>query len=115
MKLQTIKKNLDFRKIYQKKRSVSDSLLVCYSAPQSMEWPRVGVSVSKKVGGAVVRNRIKRQIKEILRKNSDALGSGYDIIFVVRVRCSGASFGEIQSSCLKLLKKAIRKGNVKSS
>ena len=106
MKLPTIKKNHEFRTIYSKGQSIADKNLVLYSRAKHSDSPRFGISVSSKVGGAVVRNRIKRQIKEILRINIDSISDEYDIIFVIRVKCRQADFSDIERSVLKLLKRA---------
>lgn len=103
--METIKKNKDFRKIYSSGKSIADSNLVLYFRPSAEQKNRFGISISKKVGGSVVRNKIKRQIKEILRLNNDAFIDGYDIIFVVRVRCNQADYQMIKNSVYYLLKK----------
>ncbi len=102
----SIKKNTDFRRIYATAKSYANSDLVLYFMPNGTAGTRFGVSVSSKVGNAVVRNKIKRQIKEILRGNLDIIRKGYDIIFIVRIRCKSASFAQITSSLMHLLKKA---------
>jgi ribonuclease P protein component len=106
---ESIKKNTEFRTIYGHKRSIADRNLVLYCWPKRMPNPRLGISISKKVGKAVLRNRIKRQIKEIMHCNQQACDCPYDIIFVVRAACAEASFSEIEASCLKLIKQAVKK------
>ena len=106
MKLPTIKKNYEFRSIYSKKKSLADKNLVLYFYKKRLDFSRFGISISSKVGKAVIRNKIKRQIKEILLNNIDSISNEYDIIFVIRVKCNQASFSEIEKSVQKLLKKA---------
>jgi len=107
MQLNFIKNNREFRYIYNKGVSLANRNVVCYKHPKREEKPRFGVSISGKVGIAVVRNRIKRQIKEILREflKQGILSDEYDIIFIVRVRCADADFESIRKSVYDILKK----------
>lgn len=102
----SIKKNMDFRRIYATAKSYANTELVLYCRPNDGSSTRFGISISAKVGNAVMRNKIKRQIKEILRANLDIIKQGYDIIFIVRIRCNTASFTQITGSVMHLLKKA---------
>lgn len=103
--IETIKKNREFRSLYNSGKSIADSNLVLYYR-RSTSSKRFGITISSKVGNSVVRNKIKRQIKEILRINHGTISDGYDIIFVVRVRCKNADFGKIKESVFHLLRKA---------
>ncbi len=107
MHLNFIKNNREFRYIYNNGISLANRNLVCYKYPRREEKPRFGVSVSGKVGIAVVRNKIKRQLKEILAEfiKSGILSDEYDIIFIVRVRCAGEDFGSIRKSAYDILRK----------
>jgi ribonuclease P protein component len=60
----SIKKNKDFRRIYAKAKSYANSDLVVYFLPNGTDMTRFGISISSKIGNAVARNKIKRQIKE---------------------------------------------------
>jgi ribonuclease P protein component len=75
-----------------------------YYLKNGLEHNRVGYSVSKKVGNAVVRNRSKRLIKEAFRLNSDQIKEGYDIVFISRVRMNSASYKDVERSMKKLLR-----------
>ena len=103
--METIKKNSSFRRIYQTTSSLADQNLVIY-AKKTGEPTCFGISISSKVGNAVTRNRIKRQIKEILRLNESAIQDGYAIIFVVRVRCRDKNCKIIARSLYHLLRKS---------
>ncbi len=70
-----------------------------------MGYTRLGVSVSKKVGKSVVRNRIKRQIKEIIRLNYDFIRDGWDIVFVVRPLSVDLQYGKMKREIKNLLKR----------
>ena len=69
--------------------------------PQS----RFGSSVKKAVGNAVVRNRIRRRIREIVRRNSSEIPSGWDVVIHPRSTVASANFAELQAELLALLRK----------
>jgi len=103
-----LKKNAEFRAVYKRGKSFSNNLLVLYVYMNKKNVNRLGVSVSKKVGKSVVRNRIKRLIKESFRLNSNYIkvGSGYDLVFIARKSSNGKSYVEINNSVKNLIKKA---------
>jgi ribonuclease P protein component len=72
--------------------------------PNGLETSRYGLSVSKRVGKAVVRNRVKRRLREAVRQIS--IKTGWDIIFIARNEASGAEFTDITGSIRRLLSKA---------
>jgi ribonuclease P protein component len=93
-----------FTLVYKNGCSQADRLLVLKALPNQLKFSRYGISVSKHVGKAVVRNRLKRQIREILR--SEPLGSGWDIVVIVRNPAAGSDFQAIQKSLDVLLSRA---------
>jgi len=104
-KIERIKKNAHFRLIYKKGKSISDSNLVMYCVKNGKDYNRIGVSVSKKVGKSVVRNRYKRLIKESFRKNKSIFKQGYDIIFIARVGILKCKYRDVEKSVIGLMKK----------
>lgn len=99
-----LKKSSEFSRIYKRGKSFADKYLVVYFLPNKIEETRLGISVSKKVGNAVTRNRIKRLIKEAFRHNVN-LEKNYDIIIIARVRSNTASYDRIEKSVNFLLNK----------
>ena len=79
-----VKRNEDFQKIIQARKSVACKEFVLYSLKNECEHMRIGFSVSKKLGNAVTRNRIKRQVREMAREVFDS-NKSYDYILIVRV------------------------------
>ena len=67
---------------------------------------RVGVTVGKKLGHAVVRNRVRRRLREVYRLNEDRFLPGWDIVVVARSRCISANFGKLTQAYLSLAEKA---------
>mgnify|MGYP003375797818 CR=1 FL=1 len=95
----TVKENNEFRRIYRKGRSAVSPYFVVYRRGHS----RLGVSVSTKLGCAVVRNRVRRRIREIYRLNKAKMLPGYDLIVVARVRAVETDYQKLDRTYLRLL------------
>ncbi|MBO4897957.1 MAG: ribonuclease P protein component [Clostridia bacterium] len=94
-KTEAIKLNREFRSLYYRGGSMASRSLVIYYRKNKRSINRLGLTVSKKIGKAVVRNHIKRLIKENYRLREDNIKTGYDIIFVARRACPSKTFHEI--------------------
>ena len=81
-----VKENYEFRRIYAKGRSGVSPYLVVYVRPNRRGRNRLGVTVSTKLGHAVVRNRVRRQLREMYRLHLPEMKKGYDVILVGRVK-----------------------------
>ena len=95
MKIVSIKENSDFKRLYYRGKSVVRKTVAVYFKKNKFYYNRLGITVSPKVGNAVLRNRIKRVIKENYRL-LEGLSLGYDIVIVSRKRAAAASFYEIK-------------------
>jgi ribonuclease P protein component len=104
-KSERIKKNSQFRFIYSRGKSYSNDKLVLYIFKNRKSINRIGLSVSKKVGKSVVRNRIKRLIREGYRLNKNMYKKGFDLIFIARAGAKNAKFTDIERSVIYLMKK----------
>lgn len=80
----SLKKNSEFKKVYRNGKSAANRYLVLYKVPNGGLERRFGFSISKKVGKAVCRNRLRRILKEICRLNLARFPDGHDFIFIVR-------------------------------
>lgn len=95
-----------FNHVYKKGKSVVNRQVVMYYCKNNLDYNQIGFSVSKKVGKAVVRNRVKRLLKESFRLNEDKILTGYDIVFVARVRLKDADFKEVEKAVLHSFKRS---------
>jgi len=95
-----------FQGVYGSGRSYVGSYLVLYVKENRLDHTRIGFTVSKKIGKAVVRNRIKRKLREVCRLNLDRFAKGYDIIFVARRKIKGISYRLVEQEIEKLCGKA---------
>lgn len=105
-KIGRLKKNYEFKYVYNKGKVYPNNLLVLYIVGNRSDFNRMGVSVSKKVGKSVVRNKVRRRIKECYRLNCDKIKSGYNIIFIARVNAKEASYKEIEKSMMSLFRRS---------
>lgn len=81
-------------------------LVVLCVAPNALESSRFGFSVSKRVGGAVVRNRVRRRLREIVRLRLPAIASGWDVVLIARPPIAQAEFRQIEAAVERLLQQA---------
>ena len=100
-----LKLNHIFRRLYASSGH-ANSCIVLYARPNRTGGNRVGVTVSKKLGCAVVRNRVRRRLREVYRLNEQLFKPGYDIVVVARHRCIDADFRKLTKGYLSLAEKA---------
>ena len=100
----SLKLNHIFRRLCHTS-GVADGLLVLYARKNRTDGNRVGITVSKKLGKAPVRNRTRRRIKEAYRIHEGAFLPGYDIVVVARVRAAHSRYRELERSLLSLADK----------
>lgn len=101
-----VKKNKEFQEAFQKGRSFANRQFVVYAlTKEGQDFFRIGLSVSKKIGNAVVRNRIKRYIRQAIFELKDQLAPGNDFVIIARKPAAEMDFFEVKKSmthCLKV-------------
>lgn len=83
-RIHRLKKNSEFQRVYRKGSYAATKELVAYIKPNNLKETRIGITVSRKYGKSVKRNRIRRLIMESFRLLKDKIKPGYDIVFVAR-------------------------------
>ncbi len=101
----SLKLNHIFQRLYRS-RGQANSHLVLYARPNRTDGNRVGITVSKKLGKAHVRNRTRRRLREIYRLNEQLFAPGWDIVIVARSSAVNADFDRLTQSYLSLAGKA---------
>ncbi len=96
-----------FEAVFETRQSAGNKLVVLHWRPNGLGHPRLGLVVSRKFGNAVARNRFKRRVRELFRRNK-ALCGGLDVVVLPSKRPEAAKAGlaEITESLLKLLARA---------
>lgn len=100
----SIKKNSDFKEVYNNGKSYVNRYLVMYVMKNGLDENRIGISVSKKVGNSVVRHRITRLIRESYRLNEKEFNSGLNIVVIARAGSKEKGYKEISSAFMHLAK-----------
>ena len=107
-KLHRVRKNEDFQDIIKDKKSVANSSFVVYYKKNDLSLLRIGISVSKKLGKAVVRNKVKRQVRMMAREIFDQSES-VDYIIIVRNKFLENSYEDSKKDLLFLCNKIKRR------
>ena len=102
-----LRRESDFERVRANRKSWAHPFLVCYVGPRDEPGAtRVGVVVSRRVGNAVVRNRVKRRIRESVRGNYDQLRPDYDVVLIARPSAVDASLRDIDVAIDSLFNRA---------
>jgi len=101
-KAEHLRSPADFRRVYARRRSVSDDWLIVYARENDLPHLRLGLSVSRKVGPAVVRNRLRRLYREAFRLTRAELPLGLDLVLIPRGG-QKPTLGELKESLARLV------------
>jgi len=103
-----LRRPADFRRVYERHRSASDAMLIVYACENGLPYLRLGLSVSRKIGGAVQRNRLRRLYREAFRLTRHEMPAGFDLVLIPR---SGEepALEELLRALPRLVKQVARK------
>jgi ribonuclease P protein component len=107
-KYEHLRRGADFRRVYERRRSASNDWLIVYACENELPHTRLGLSVSRKVGMAVHRNRLRRLYREAFRLTRHELPTGLDLILIPR-KPEVPELEELKKALPKLVKAAARK------
>ena len=99
----SLRNNREFQMVYNEGNSKANRYLVLYYRKNDLEYNRLGISVSKKVGNSIVRHRVTRVIREVMRLHWGEIKSGYDIVIVARPSAKDSDYGKFESAIFHLL------------
>ena len=103
-KINILKEKKDFDRLFKKRNQLSSKYVYIYKDENTVDNYRFGICVSKKIGNAVTRNKIKRQIKDIIDKSSLHFFNN-DYIILVKQSIKDAKFIDMKDDIINLLKK----------
>jgi len=102
-----IRSSPEFRAVYRARHRAADGRIVAYARPNGSDTTRLGVSVGKRCGNAVARNRVKRLLREVFRRARREWPAGYDVVLVPLGR--DYTFEEVDRRLRTLVAEAIRR------
>ena len=101
----SLKLNHIFQRLYRTSGQ-ANGYLVLYARKNRTDTNRVGITVGKKLGHAVVRNRVRRRLREVYRLNEDKFQAGWDIVVVARTRAVYAEFDQLVDAYMTAAQKS---------
>ncbi len=100
---ESLKKNIDFRHVYNKGVSHANRFLVVYVLNNGTDKNRLGISISKKIGNSVIRHRFTRLVREIYRLHEEIFDCGFDIVVIARRSAKFANYHEMEQAFMDLV------------
>lgn len=104
-KYEIVKEHKQFDDIIQTGKYKKGSIYIIYNKESNLNFPRFGIAVGKKVGNAVIRNRLKRQTRMIINNNKNLFKNNKDYIIIVKRNALDATFQQMESNLISLLEK----------
>jgi ribonuclease P protein component len=101
-----VRQNERFQEIRRRGQSFGNELLVMCVLQNELPYSRFGFSISSRIGGAVLRNRVKRRLREAVRVRMELIEPGWDIVFIAKYPIGRASFQQMDVACARLLRRA---------
>lgn len=102
-----VKSHEEFNKIINNGKKVSSKYVIIFSLPKTYEKPNFGIAVGKKLGNAVVRNKYKRQYRNIIDSNRFLFKNSYNYIIMIKREANNANYQMLLEDFTKLVRKEI--------
>ncbi|MDR0337771.1 MAG: ribonuclease P protein component [Planctomycetaceae bacterium] len=104
-----LRKSPEFKRVIDTRCSASNEILIVFATPNSLEHCRLGLSVSRKIGNAVIRNRWKRLIREAFRQTQTSFAETFDIVVIPQRHAKPPTTQAVVVSLQKLINKIARR------
>ena len=101
-----LRRNEDFQRARREGRSWASPWVVLVAVPNGLDHSRYGFAVGKRLGKAVVRNRVKRRLREVVRAQRPGIEPGWDLVFIARDPVREVAFDQLQRAVRQLLSRA---------
>lgn len=98
-----LRKNMEFKRVYSGGKNYWNRNLILYVRKNGLPNSRIGITITKKIGNAVVRNRIRRRIKEIYRLKLGNIKNGYDLILIPKKNVIDISYKDLESAMIHIV------------
>jgi ribonuclease P protein component len=95
----------DFDRAYSQGRRIPSASFTVITCSVGLDHPRLGVTISRRVGGAVVRNAVRRRLREAFRRNHDAISVPVDLVLQVKPAAAGACYADLEAEFLKAVRR----------
>jgi ribonuclease P protein component len=109
--MQMLRNSQQFRRVYEQGQKVHTPFFSAFFLKNDAGERRYGITVTRKIGGAVIRNRCKRRLREVVRKHelyhscSASCPNGFDLVLNVKSELAKADFGRLQESFTRMMKR----------
>ena len=105
-KKRRINRGKEYGYLYKNGRRITGKYIIVFIKENNLAHNRFGIVTSKKIGNAVIRNRAKRQLREVIRKNLQLIRPGYNMVVIARFNIKEVIFDLIEKDYLRIMKKA---------
>jgi ribonuclease P protein component len=105
-----IRKSPEFKRVFDARCSAANNVLIVFAIPNGLTHSRLGLSVSRKAGNAVIRNRWKRLIREAFRKTRTGFSETFDLVVIPQRNTAPPTVQTVISSLQKLVNKIAQRG-----